>query len=578
MSNTPNYDAKVKLILDTLTPGERTCALTGEKWMLTEEEIRWYRHFNVPPAKFSPLARMRMLMGFNMGIDVWWNTHPETGESMLSYIHPDSPIKAIPDLEWHARDFSGETEKFRADEPFLEQWMKLAKRIPMPALRQYEIPKNTVGVSTMGVEDSFMVFAFNGKRCSYCYLSFDVEDSYDIAFCRAIRDSNSLLRCIKMFSCHDCVESSECMNSAFLFDCRNCEFCFGATNQRNKKYLWFNEQLTKEKWEQRVSETDLSSWSTYCEHRDKFLQMLGASIWPESFNQKSDACTGEYLERCVRVTDGYWLELVSDSLRYWLSVNGDSSQVAYCSGASRCSEIYMCAGIVNSQENKFCTTTQQSIDMEYCMQCVNCEHCFGCVGIRNKKFCILNEQYNEADYWKKVDEVKCAMLDRGEYGSFFPAESSPTGFTLSPTMLFAPFTQQELDTLGVPMLDPSHGNVISSEQAAPQKRIDPVTIPDRLDEIDPSVFVKKAIFDAELGRNWSVHEREFEMYKARHLPFPRRHFRMRTKAMLDLVNKPLFDLRACQSCSKPISVAQNTAFPNRTIYCQACYLNFLETR
>ena len=39
MSKTPNYDAKVKTILDTLEPGERTCELTGEKWEMTEEEI-----------------------------------------------------------------------------------------------------------------------------------------------------------------------------------------------------------------------------------------------------------------------------------------------------------------------------------------------------------------------------------------------------------------------------------------------------------------------------------------------------------------------------------------------------------
>ena len=31
MSNTPNYDAKIKAILDALTPGERTCVITGEK-------------------------------------------------------------------------------------------------------------------------------------------------------------------------------------------------------------------------------------------------------------------------------------------------------------------------------------------------------------------------------------------------------------------------------------------------------------------------------------------------------------------------------------------------------------------
>jgi len=39
MSKTPNYDAKVKEILDALEPGERVCELTGEKWQLDQDYI-----------------------------------------------------------------------------------------------------------------------------------------------------------------------------------------------------------------------------------------------------------------------------------------------------------------------------------------------------------------------------------------------------------------------------------------------------------------------------------------------------------------------------------------------------------
>ena len=41
MSRTPHYDAKIKVILDALQPGERVCEFTGEKWMMDEEEIFW---------------------------------------------------------------------------------------------------------------------------------------------------------------------------------------------------------------------------------------------------------------------------------------------------------------------------------------------------------------------------------------------------------------------------------------------------------------------------------------------------------------------------------------------------------
>ena len=78
MSQTPNYDVKVKTILDTLKPGERVCSMTGEKWMMTEEEIGWYKKFNVPPPKVSPLTRWKHHGAWYVGYQYWYQKHPET--------------------------------------------------------------------------------------------------------------------------------------------------------------------------------------------------------------------------------------------------------------------------------------------------------------------------------------------------------------------------------------------------------------------------------------------------------------------------------------------------------------------
>src|SRR3989338_9235185 len=106
MSHTPNYDAKIKAILDNLKPGERVCELTGEKWMMTEEEIGWCRRLNVPPSVHSPRARWMFLTHFGTGYQWWWNKHFDTGEPVLSFHHPASGIRVLTDKEWFARDFS----------------------------------------------------------------------------------------------------------------------------------------------------------------------------------------------------------------------------------------------------------------------------------------------------------------------------------------------------------------------------------------------------------------------------------------------------------------------------------------
>ena len=108
MSHTPNYDAKIKAILDNLEPGERTCELTGEKWMMTEEEIGWYRKFQVPPSKRAPLTRMQHMTCFWLSFQWWWNKHPETGQPLLSFVHPGSGINVLPDKEWYQKDFTSE--------------------------------------------------------------------------------------------------------------------------------------------------------------------------------------------------------------------------------------------------------------------------------------------------------------------------------------------------------------------------------------------------------------------------------------------------------------------------------------
>jgi hypothetical protein len=118
--------------------------------------------------------------------------------------------------------------------------------------------------------------------------------------------------------------------------------------------------------------------------------------------------------------------------------------------------------------------------------------------------------------------------------------------------------------------------VVTPEHEADSALIETSAIPDFIDDIDPALFVKKPILDAELGRNYSVLPQEFEMYKTRRLPFPRQHFTTRLKALVNMVNKPMYRDEVCYTCKKRLRVGTNTAFPIRNILCQACYGQYLE--
>lgn len=575
MSKTPTFDAKIKAILDATDPGERVCALTGEKWNMTEEEIGWYKKFNVPPSKWAPRTRLKYLCGFAAGIALWWKPHAEMGKKMLSFVHPDSPFQVIEDHEWFSREFLNHTS-WSATEPFFSQFQKLALATPVGALRDDGSNRNSIGVDIINTEDGHMVFGSgHNKRMHYFYIGVENEDVVDgtnLTHCHETFQSN---HCEKLFNCAFAFESRECMNAKFLFDCRNCEYCFGATNLRNKKYVFFNQQLSKEEWEQRISQIDLSCYSVFETYQDRFRELISEAAWPEQFTTGNEDCTGEYIDRSTRCHDCYWMSDGVDNYACWLVLEHQTS--AFSIWTAWGSDVYASCDIIG-QGSKFCFRVWHSTDMEYCMNCYHCESCFGCVGLRHKKFCIFNTQYTEAEYYEKLDHIKCAMLERGEYGEFFPADLSECGFQFSMGKMFFDYTPEEYQAFGAPKFDPMHGGVVMPEDDQATKGLRVQDIPDCLNAVDPAQFVNVPIYDEQLKRHFSVVPAEFAFYQQRKLPFPREHFLSRLKKLIRHSNSPIPEYVRCFPCGKDVVTWQNPTFPSRRIYCRACYLSFLEAR
>jgi hypothetical protein len=270
MSKTPNYNAAVKKILDQLQPGERTCALTGEKWFMDQTEIDWYKKFNVPPSKYSPLNRMRIMHGYFIMYNIFYNKHAETGKPMMATIPPASGFRVLEDKEWYERDFSEKGIGLDFNRPFFDQLHELSLSVPLPARDNIVPPEKSIAFLSFGDQDSYFVMASRSKRSFVCSNAFDTEDSAEIVMGTNVKESYNTVNSSNLFRCQFVQDSQNCQNCYFLFDCRDCENCFGATNQRHKKYLWFNEQLSKEEYECRLAETDLSSSQVRKEYEKRF--------------------------------------------------------------------------------------------------------------------------------------------------------------------------------------------------------------------------------------------------------------------------------------------------------------------
>ncbi len=575
MSNTPNYDAKIKTILDALTPAERVCSLTGEKWMMTDEEIGWYKKFNVPPSTVAPINRVKITTLFGTGFGWWWNKHAVTGKQILSYVHPANGIKVLPDPEFFEQDNTDKAVDYQPTNSFFDQIRALQMEVPFTAWRSMTVPVNSIALLSQGDENSFFVTACKSKNSFYAYSVDDMENSAEAFESKFIVNSYNVLNSQRIHNCKFVRQSYDCMNCSFVFDCRNCEFVFGGSNLRNKKYVWFNEQLSKEEWEKRRAEVDLGSRTVLEEYIAKFQELVGhKAIWPENFNEQTEGCVGEYLNKCRDCK--YLLCGHGSANNYYGAVFIDNSENnAFVGGAINSFDNFYCHAPLKSRGCKYVHSTYESQNVEYSMQCYNCENCFGCVGLIRKSFCIFNKQYTPEEYWKRVDELKCAMLDRGEYGEFFPTKFSPSYWAVSVGLLYQ-IEEAEAAKLGCLMLDPESAGALGELPAGATMRSSD-ELPDNINQIEVDAWGGQPMMDPIEKRRYALLKPEIALYKELGIAIRAMHPMKRLRSMVFEANSGNFVDAHCAKCQKSLVVATNKTYPNRTIYCREDYLKFIES-
>ena len=411
------------------------------------------------------------------------------------------------------------------------------------------------------------------KRTFFALVSTDIEDAAEIASSEFITNSYNVLHSKRILNGKFVRESYDCNNCSFVFDCRNCENCFGATNKMNKKYLFFNEQLTKEEWEKKVAVIDFGDRIIVDEYRQKFRVLINEAVWPENFNERTSDCLGEYLTDSTRMKNCYLCRKNSDNEFWCTFTHFAGTNNAFCFGGAATSNSYY--GIVgNASGCKFCEEARQCIDCEYCCQCSNCENCFACVGLNHKRFCLFNKQYMEEEYWILVDKLKTKMLERGEYGEFFPVNFSPSYFPQTCARLFFGADENFADLAGAKKFDPESAGAVGELSASSVVR-NADELPNHLSEFNDDLL-GQTFFDNTTNRRFSYLRPELDFYRKTKIIPPKIHYVARMEGLFRELNAGIFIEARCINCKKDLTVAKNFTYPHRKIYCHSCYLEYLE--
>ena len=195
--------------------------------------------------------------------------------------------------------------------------------------------------------------------------------------------------------------------------------------------------------------------------------------------------------------------------------------------------------------------------------CVNSSYLFGCVGLKaGAKYCILNKQYSESDYFQLVEQIKSNMRKLGEYGEFFPLSISLFGYNNTVSFDEHECTKSEVLAKGWKWEDAVSGMSGKGD-------LDSNSIPGNIAETNESIC-KNILTCQQCQRNYRITNQEFAFYKAEDVPVPLRCPDCRHRNRLAGRNRKKMQAISCADCHVEVITTLDPNIYGR-IVCQTCH-------
>jgi len=575
-SKTPKFDDAIGEIIEALVPHVKICKWQGlhphceGEFEIEEGDIKFLKMFKVPPPNFcSTCRRMRRLVNMNHSrlfkreCDV-----PGHNEMMISILPEECPFPVY-DFEYFINDEFDASSfgiKLREGDNPIKSLLSFRKKFPMPSFLNRD-PSCVNSEYTNGGRNSK-----NGYYAFGCYSTEDVwysgliNKSRNIMSSRGIKDSEFVYE--SLFSDHlykssYIYYSSNCIESMFLFDCRNCQNCFGCANLRNKKYCVYNKQLSEEEYESFLNSISPLSVEVLSNFENKFWDLVKSLPLNGPRNLTSSNVFGVNLINSKNLYDAIWAEN-SENSRHTdaLLSHNDSMDVLFSGGNS--SMLYMTTNIgSHSSRVKFSISSKYCTDCEFVFNSKNLSDCFMCFGLQNKSYCVLNKQYDKEEYFKIVDDIKLKMLRKGEYGDGLGLEFSAQAYNFSIAQLAYPLSNEEVVKLGGYIAKEPDTNVGTIEVVKYN------SLPKTIKEISDNIL-NKAILCEESHRPFRITTSELEFYRRMNLPLPAIHPLLRMEKKLRFAKDGKKYKAICVKCKKNIETMTDPS-GGFIFYCEKCY-------
>lgn len=553
------------------TSETKICQACKQNFTIAPEDFEFYKKINVPAPTWCPDCRMMRRFQFRNERTWYKGTCAATGKSILSMFRPDSGY-TVYDLNYWKSDAWDPLEyamDYDLNKPFFDQFGELLRRIPHANLIQKNNVNSDYTNCTLNLKNCYYCASVDpGEDSAYCFGAvLGVRSSLDIHLSNESEQSYQLVDCNRSSRLRLSQACESCLDSWFLYDCRNCSNCVGCAGLRNKQYCIFNEQYTKDEYAKKLQELSLDSYSGLEAVRVKFEE-LKKSV-PRKFASitRSENAIGEDIIGSKNVI-GFSVKDGSENVRYSYRVVGSSDiydSFTAWNGAELEYETLSCS----AQRIAFSCYIWGGFDIQYSYNCYDSNNLFGCANLRNKSYCILNKQYSKEEYEKLLPQIIEQMKKAGEYGEFFPSTIAPFCYNETISQDYFPLTKEKAQALGYRWQDSSaktHQVSMSTEQ-----------IPDKIEAITDGILKEviacehsNANCNEQCAGAFKLIPMELQYYRQWGVPLPRlcpscRHFgRVKQKPPLSLRDG------ACAKCSTSFKTAYPLDTPYK-LYCEQCY-------
>ncbi|MFA4891445.1 MAG: hypothetical protein WC604_03835 [Candidatus Gracilibacteria bacterium] len=497
---------------------QTSCKNCAKPFEIYQEDLNFLKKLGgetqIPPPQNCPSCRLARRMAFRNERNLYRRKCDVTGQDIISIYSPESPHKVCEKTHWYSDEFDPMKygRDFDFNKPFFEQFHELLLDIPLPSLR-VENSENCEFNSDMSDSKDCYLCARTHK-CQEVLYTYRGNKSSNCVDCMQVSENSELLyECIECITCYDSqyLEFCErCSNSAFLSHCRGCTNCFLCTDLDKGQYCFLNKRLAKSEYEKRLAEFNPGSHKTREQAMKAFEKLKSARPKDGPSILKSEDCTGTNIFNSKNCFQCFDVKNVHDG-RYVFNVMDAKDTMDQYTGGRNSELIYECTSSSAAYNAKFCMRVSYSRDVEYSFFTKNSQNIFGCVGMRQKKICILNKQYEQSEYEPLRKRIIEHMKKTGEYGEYFPISLSPFAYNETIAYEYFPTTKEEALHKGWRWKEKD------PKEYLPQK----FKVPDTIAEIDTKIL-GEILACEDCGKNYRITPPELKFYKNQNIPVPKK--------------------------------------------------------